>query len=702
MSNNRVPISSPLVFRELQGVKSYAELLEVLNFNFSRIANSPYFRGKLGLTGEMGNPGFNGPRGNNIYYVDINRINSALGSSYNLDTNQFDIVALNAAYRTQNSELKVALRADTFVQHDWCLLPNGTLTVLYDIVSGGLPIDSEWIETDVQFLTSADDNLLQIITEIINSTLGDKTLGSFKLYDAAFNIVKDDPNNPNAGTANISAGPAAGGLIPILAESGPTYTNDSYVIAAINEELKIGDKRPLFITGKPNDWYASMQTTLPIYGSSADSTRNISYTPNKDSVPGGVIMQANTNNGLMFGLAGSNIHEFGMLYKTAADLKLTPKFSWDRNANSIYDKRVNSISLANAADDASYIATGKFLNRLFRAAGTSPNYFDAAIWQVINDKPTLTMHDNLQFKLPAYLANGFLFASNRELTIASFNTTSKKVIISDPTAMIQTAAGNAKTFAAHNANGEYIEIPYPLTTEYISIIDLYGNDVLAHIKHQHPLIADRSYAQSGSPDLTSIALTGSTTTIGTIAMPDVRPIVPDTIDVLIHVAIPILAVNNNANAISLADIQCTLGYGMYNGATSIVYTPIEAKPTNGIINISHAECNGTTPANHDEFMNRAKLYEHTFIIRDLKSRYATGPTSSIPGQLSIKNVITVRNRAGETITGLYTANPILTILPLITDAAINRHTVPDPGVSGVGYWVIADLANPTDIDFIIT
>ena len=58
--------AQPIVLKKLQ-VSSYPELVEVINYNFSRIVNSPLFKGRIGETGDRGLPGFDGYRGNNIW-----------------------------------------------------------------------------------------------------------------------------------------------------------------------------------------------------------------------------------------------------------------------------------------------------------------------------------------------------------------------------------------------------------------------------------------------------------------------------------------------------------------------------------------------------------------------------------------------------------------------------------------------------------
>ena len=135
------PNVHPIVFKELK-VGTYAELIEALNFNFSRIVNSPLFRGKKGNTGDDGDPGMSGLRGNRLYYADVDRLNQYLDKDYNLDTNKFDLSALNNTMSTNYEGLKLALRADILIANDWCILPDGNVCILVDVVND----DNETVE----------------------------------------------------------------------------------------------------------------------------------------------------------------------------------------------------------------------------------------------------------------------------------------------------------------------------------------------------------------------------------------------------------------------------------------------------------------------------------------------------------------------------------------------------------------------------
>ena len=709
-SNTAVPQSEPLVFKELQGVKSYAELIEVLNFNFSRIANSPFFRGKQGNPGDKGNPGWDGPRGNRIFYVDVDALNAALGSIYNLDTNKFTLDALNEVYLTRNAELKQALKTDSFVQHDWLLLPDGLLTILWDDVAAEEPT-SRWVETSLQFLTSTDTQLIEQIKNIIDAQLANYTFGSFKTYDAAFNIVKDDPSTPNAGIANVAAGPKQGGVLPILKEkqdAGNAYSsNPDVTVVALSDEQARANSASVLVIGNYLDWYNVMQNTLPVYNGVADENRNAAFTPNIDSVPGAVVNQRNYNNGLMFGNPAGTVHDYGMLFKSADGLHIRPRFSWDRATDKPYDPRIVEQYLPNSPEGTAYTAAYgyvlRMLTKYIAGAESTEDFIEAIKFAFQLDStdpedqtlyPTAVLHDSLRLVMPDKLSNGLLFAKNKRLTIANVAAARAKLLVTDANDAIKPAVGKPNSFAGYDVNGAYIETEWPLPSDYIDLEDSTGQPLFTPFKHIHDLMWTRGSNQT----LIDIA-NGAGQVTSAVQLPNPRPILPDKCDVLAKVILPVLTVGNSSTNACLAVVKCVMSYQI---ATIGVNIPIDPEGLGGVVNLSYVGINSNTPGSYAQFMQRASVFEFTFMLKDCQTRVAYNETSSIASTIVFNVNASIAGKSGEPIQQCLVGSPIVTLIPLVTGVATDRSKVADPEETGVGAWIITDPNAPTEEDFVVS
>lgn len=393
--------AQPIVLKKLQ-VSSYPELVEVINYNFSRIVNSPLFKGRIGETGDRGLPGFDGYRGNRIMYASLADINATFGSDWSATQNDagtakvVDAAAFNEFCSDANKPAFCnILHTDALSYADWVIAPDGKV-YWYDASSN----DAQWWQfTGLQLLTSDNDNLNVIITQIIEELIKTKYGGAIKSYAAMFNIAAD--GQPGAEIDNNYSNKHTGAL-SIGLESVPRYNNvDSSVILLAPSDTQIDGlgnannkaaKPVVQILGNPYYYYDLTQRTLNRLD--ADKKNQL---PGIDAFPH-MLLQNDFNSGLVFGFASDDSHvksfaDLAALWQSYDGIRLRNHFTSAVNeldilsyANLKYDELFLAKGLDAEAKRESFIRAYKFaqlINQSYRIAALS----DAG---VVTDILTLT------------------------------------------------------------------------------------------------------------------------------------------------------------------------------------------------------------------------------------------------------------------------------------------------------------------------
>lgn len=728
------PNVHPIVFKELK-VGTYAELIEALNFNFSRIVNSPLFRGKKGNTGDDGDPGMSGLRGNRLYYADVDRLNQYLDKDYNLDTNKFDLSALNNTMSTNYEGLKLALRADILIANDWCILPDGNVCILVDVVNDdNETVKQHWEPAGMKILTSDDITLKTIIEELVNNMLTGKEFGTMKIYDVGFNIVKDDLSSPGAEQSNLAATDAVGGMsIKIAGISGNTNTSATYAINALTtDDTHVKGRWPIYVFGSPKDWYDIVQATLPEYDdANPPSHKNIGYIPNGANVPGAVIFQNNDYNGLLIGNRNNEDSDLYSLrnFATIANIKtnninkttskpvygltVRPRYSrWLTDDHRWFDEYVNELFLARELDDMSHLLTKKFGVKIFtQDTGHSPTIEDAIVFAARRSEstgqlvivPLVKFGENTVIELPKRLANGILMSDDGELTIAKM--IASKLVITDGSGAPTTAPSKANTLAGSNEASMYTEYSLPLAPEYV-LLESENNNHIAHIKHQHKIPAFSEFEGTAIVDNKPqvLEIGDSEVSVYTVInCPLMHPPVPDTLDLLANVESILIGGSTSSNSAGFAKLTCKTSYAIWENQSTIEeleYHDMDEADNNATKSICLVECvqRGAIPS-YDEMLPQSQRFVSNFVMLDAKAQYWL-KDKKMPTRIVIKQ--TFAKTAFVGMQHVWTTSPKVTMQFLYTDIAVNRQNVYDPEYDGVGFWVVANPNVPTDIDFYVS
>ena len=727
------PNVHPIAFKELK-VGTYVELIEALNFNFSRIANSPLFRGKKGNTGDDGDPGISGLRGNRLYYADVDRLNEYLDADYNLDTNKFDLSVLNNTMSVNYEGLKAALRADILIANDWCILPDGFVCILVDVLTDDGQVQGQtWVSAGMQILTSNDTTLKTIIEELVNNALNGKEFGTMKLYDIGFNIVKDDISLPGAEQSNLAATDKVGGLsIKLPGVSANTNTSSTWCFNALtDDDTHVQGRWPIYIFGSPRDWYDIVQATLPEYDAvDPPAHKNAGYLPNGGCIPSAIIMQDNDYAGLLIGNRHKvdadtySVRNFASIANIVTNdinqdtskpiygLSLKPRFSrWLPEDHRLFDEYVNELFLARELADMSFIKSNNFAFKVFvEESGDTPALEDAIAVATRHDEstgqvvitPLFKFGENTVVKLPKRLANGILMADDGELTIAKM--LANKLVITDKEGAPITAPGKANSFAGFNEGGQYSEIAMPLAPEYI-LLESEHNNHIAHIKHQHKMPAFSEFEgiaiENNFPTVYEIR-DSEVAVYTVINFPLMHPPVPDTLDLLANVE-SILIGGANSNVIGAAKLTCKTSYAIWENQSTLEeleYHDMDEDSHNSTKSIVLTECTEREAIpSYEDTLVHGQRFVSNFVMFDAQAQYWL-KDKKMPTRIVIRQ--TFAKTKFLNMQHVWTTSPKVTMQFLYTDIGINRQNVYDPEYDGVGFWVVANPNVPTDIDFYVS
>lgn len=702
------PQSYPIIFKELQ-VSSYAQLIEVLNFNFSRIANSPLFRGKIGHTGDEGVPGVSGIRGNRLMFVNIGTWNSVFEESRTIkdfaDTALTEELLNSCMDANDGSgryeKLKIVLGlqnqfapddVNVLLEFDWVIMPNGGCWILQNRYTANGDIESQyWVFSNLTLMTSDNDTLQQTIEEMIAAALRNMSMGTMKLYTIAFHVAQDldDPEVTAGNNGNSETG-----ALDVVVDNDECHTNakastssTQAINALTDDKERTAGRWPLTMFGSVNDWYRTMQNTLP--EKNPDNARNINFTPGQATAPTGTFFQDNDYTGILLGkrpipeydesgkvigYKSNNFHDFANIVRTADGLLFMPKFSrWQNESTKYFDEYMSKM----------YLSTRVFEGQLIDPATKSDS--STSDYRYTKDEATIK-------KLQSYVyANDLMFAGYQEVPNLDNDVTKNPVA-----SMIEFMrlfrfyeyidADGKTTIKPAIIFGDEVEIVMPnrmakgilMTKDRRVQLAGFDGDNVADIRHVHRLpgiIAYEPLVNLGMQTITNTV--GSDATVYTvIVLPSIRMKLEEQLD--IHVLVESLTYCLGSVGLKSAELLQETSYAVMNDSNdveSLQYVQFDTDRYASESIVTQSIESNTSFASYDAFAKKAIRTLHSYIVKGFEPYYESSTGSTLPARLVIRQHFTLKGQVGTN--GVAIGSPKVTALPMLTDIGIDRHDI-DP------------------------
>lgn len=702
------PQSYPIIFKELQ-VSSYAQLIEVLNFNFSRIANSPLFRGKIGHTGDDGVPGVSGIRGNRLMFVNIDTWNSVFEDSKTIK----DFTDTDATVKLLNScmnpddesgryeKLKIVLGlqnqftpddVNILLEFDWVIMPNGGCYVLQNNYNANGDIESQyWVFSKLTLMTSDNDTLQQTIEDMIAAALRNMTIGTMKLYTIAFHVAQD-LDDPEV-TAGNNGNPETG-AIDIVVDNDECHTNATAstsstqaINALTDDKERTGGRWPLTVFGSANDWYRTMQNTLP--AKNPDNVRRTEFTPSQATAPSGTFFQDNDYTGILLGkrpipiydesgkvigYQTNNFHDFANIVRTPDGLLFMPKFSrWQNESTKYFDEYMAKVYLSTR------VFAGQKINPETKSDASTSDY------RYTKDEATIK-------QLQSYVyANDLMFAGYQEIPDLTDD------VSNNPIAAMIKFMRLFRFYEYEDAEGKTVIKPAVIFGDEVELVmpnrmakgilmtkdrrvQLAGfdGDNVADIRHVHRIPGVVAYEPLVNLSMQTITNTvGSDATVYTvIVLPSIRMKLEEQLD--IHVLVESLTYCMGSAGLKTAELLQETAWAVMNDSNDMsdlqfINIDTDRYASESIVTQS-IEANSSF-ASYDAFAKKAVRTLHSYIIDNFTPYYESSTGSTLPARLVIRQHFTLKGQVN--VSGVAVGSPKVTALPMLTDIGIDRHDI-DP------------------------
>ena len=762
MSTNIEPQASSIVFKELK-VQSYQQLIEALNFNFSRIANSPLFRGKSGRPGDIGDAGRDGIRGNRLFYISLTNWNNAFaGATSDITLSPVQKVTvdmLNTCMQSTDSDLYTrllkALQLDSpneqlnaqinmLLDYDWAILPDGKCCILQNIYDTlGNVIRRDWIYSEMQIMLNDDEFLRNIIIDEIKKLLNTEA-GIIRRYSIVRHMATDavqSETNLALNQGDTSTLNGHGGALQILV---PDVTNSTQNVDSTLAILTIANttgneiedaKWPITVIGTPIDYYNTINNTLPDYESqttvegdsqtpvNSNYERNINFTPGRDnSVPSMVIMQHDKSAGVLFGKRPNDnkdsveqFHNFAHIVKTETGVLLRSRFSrYDTYGTQsdtktrYFDEFVHELFLANDLEHFKYTNN----ERDYSIDESFYSYLlanDFELRYAFNEPKNITGKDEFN----QTISKGIDYASNQHRVTKPFFTVNKYGKVPD-----FNTDGKFKLMPLF-AFGQEIAIKLPNAIAngvlvgkngFLTLADFDG-DTVADIKHQHHIPYAIAHSKIGEATVESLTNANDTLDVYTyVTMPltDEVPL-PDTYNVLVLVDSYVGCTSTDSTSLKAAELQVKTNYTTLQGNTieDATYSALDDGPELMNILAQTIKAFSAMPA-YAEFIKSAHHTHTAYVIKDFEAYYKNADEVTLPSALVIKQSYELLAKTADVSKALITSPKVIAI-PLVTAIGVDRHDagtielytliIDTSNYPGVVIKFDGEIANPPQIQF---
>ena len=307
--------------REIETLKkveytNLQEFVELINYNFAVLENSPFFKGVPGKKGLKGDTGIKGVRGIKFFFVDYNRFNteypSELNSAQAIDLEFINRkLALGNVNSTDKQKFLNALGTSDLVDGDVIVLTN-TKLLRYNSV--------EFEDTNIAFDSNYGNNrdISEIIREYVDSFINNNDRirnlkNTFELYVTHAKNYQDISNTliTNSITSKSVYEPY------IVGNKKGIKVNTHKYIGFSKDVLDDNEQKHTIIFGSVKKYIKILQST---FAADVNKTLISDYSPGVSNEPSLVILQNDNNSGLMIGNRDSNnFKNFGRIFRNSND-----------------------------------------------------------------------------------------------------------------------------------------------------------------------------------------------------------------------------------------------------------------------------------------------------------------------------------------------------------------------------------------------
>lgn len=305
--------------REIETLKkveytNLQEFVELINYNFAVLENSPFFKGVPGKKGLKGDTGIKGVRGIKFFFVDYNRFNTEypaeLNSAQAIDLEFINRkLALGNVNSTDKQKFLNALGTSDLVDGDVIVLTN-TKLLRYNSV--------EFEDTNIAFDSNYGNNrdISEIIREYVDNFINNNERirnlkNTFELYVTHAKNYQDVSNTliTNSITSKSVFEPYIEGN-----KKGIKVNTHKY-IGFSKDVLDDNEQKHTIIFGSVKKYIKILQNT---FAADVNKTLISDYSPGVSNEPSLVILQNDYNSGLMIGNRDSNnFKNFGRIFRNS-------------------------------------------------------------------------------------------------------------------------------------------------------------------------------------------------------------------------------------------------------------------------------------------------------------------------------------------------------------------------------------------------
>lgn len=305
--------------REIETLKkveytNLQEFVELINYNFAVLENSPFFKGVPGKKGLKGDTGIKGIRGIKFFFVNYNRFNteypSELNSAQAIDLEFINRkLALGNVNSTDKQKFLNALGTTDLVNGDVIVLSNTKLLSFNSV---------EFEDTNIAFDSNYGNNrdISEIIREYVDNFINNNERirnlkNTFELYVTNAKNYQDVSNTliTNSITSKSVYEPYIEGN-----KKGIKVNTHKY-IGFSKDVLDDNEQKHTIIFGSVKKYIKILQNT---FAADVNKTLISDYSPGVNNEPSLVILQNDYNSGLMIGNRDSNnFKNFGRIFRNS-------------------------------------------------------------------------------------------------------------------------------------------------------------------------------------------------------------------------------------------------------------------------------------------------------------------------------------------------------------------------------------------------
>jgi len=305
--------------REIETLKkveytNLQEFVELINYNFAVLENSPFFKGVPGKKGLKGDTGIKGIRGIKFFFVNYNRFNTEYPSELN-SAQAIDLEFINRKLALGNvnsidkQKFLNALGTTDLVNGDVIVLSNTKLLSFNSV---------EFEDTNIAFDSNYGNNrdISEIIREYVDNFINNNERirnlkNTFELYVTHAKNYQDVSNTliTNSITSKSVYEPYIEGN-----KKGIKVNTHKY-IGFSKDVLDDNEQKHTIIFGSVKKYIKILQNT---FAADVNKTLISNYSPGVNNEPSLVILQNDYNSGLMIGNRDSNnFKNFGRIFRNS-------------------------------------------------------------------------------------------------------------------------------------------------------------------------------------------------------------------------------------------------------------------------------------------------------------------------------------------------------------------------------------------------